>query len=94
MIRTYIGPTIVVLILRASGLTQGAAFGFILDFTGGIAASFTSFIMPSMIYLALTPNDSDRKWYWHAVSMLVFGVFIIITVPLVNILIISGAMKY
>ena len=86
-------PTLLVLVLRASGMTQSAAFGFILDFTGGIAASFTSFIMPAGIYLKLTPWSSAR-YYWHAMAMLVFGVFVIITVPTVNILILSGAMQY
>jgi hypothetical protein len=30
--------TVLVLIMRASGFTQGAAFGFILDFTGAIVS--------------------------------------------------------
>ena len=79
--------------MRASGFTQGAAFGFILDFTGGIAASMTSFVLPAGIYLKLTPS-ADAKYYWENVAMLLFGCFVLVTVPIMNILIVSGAAQY
>jgi hypothetical protein len=90
---SYIVPTVLVLILRSVGLAQGTAFGFILDFTGGIAASVTSFVMPALIYLKLIPQ-ANAKWYWHAVAMLLFGIFILFTVPIVNILLIAGSIHY
>ena len=86
-------PTILVLILRASGLTQGAAFGFILDFTGGIAASMTSFVLPAAIYLKLTPF-TEAKHYWETAAMLGFGCFVLITVPTMNVLILTGSVFY
>lgn len=83
-------PAALVLILRALGLTQGAAFGFILDFTGGFAASMTSFVIPAAIYLKLTSRPGS-KYYWETCAMLRFGCFI---VPTMSILIITGAGTY
>ena len=79
--------------MRASGFTQGAAFGFILDFTGGIAASMTSFVLPAGIYLTLTSRP-ESKYYWETCGMLLFGSFVLITVPTMNILIITGVGTY
>lgn len=83
----------IVLALRGVGLTQGDAFGFILDFTGGIASSFCSFIMPAMIYLQLTPK-AEARWFYPAILMLIFGVFVMFTVPIVISLILTKNMTY
>ena len=82
-------PLILVLIMRASGFTEGAAFGFILDFTGGVAASFTCFIFPAVIYLKSVPF-ATAKYYWMSCAMFLFGIFAVITVPIMNILILNG----
>lgn len=86
-------PLILVLIMRASGFSEGAAFGFILDFTGGVAASFTCYIFPAVIYLKVVPSLT-AKYYWPAWAMLLFGIFAAITVPIMNILIMNGNVTY
>ena len=78
-----VGTTGVVIFIRSVGLSQGHAFGVILDFTGSIAGSFISFVMPAAIFLKL--NSKEHKFYWPCVVMLVFGVFVMITVPIVSI---------
>lgn len=45
---------------------QGDLFGYILDITGGVAASVTSFIIPGLIYLGVTgdPDGSPGGIWW------------------------------
>jgi hypothetical protein len=76
--------TTLVLCLRFSGLSLGDAFGLILDFTGGVAGSMTSYVMPAAIYLKLMPKTAE--YYYPAVLMLIFGLFVMIMVPTVSIL--------
>ncbi|CAM9873496.1 unnamed protein product, partial [Pylaiella littoralis] len=40
--------------LNTVGVAQGDLFGYILDITGGVGASVTSFIIPGLIYLSVT----------------------------------------
>jgi len=77
--------TTVVLLLRDYSLEQGAAFGLILDFTGGIAGSGISYIMPAILYLTLTPKN-QAVYYYPCIGMLFFGCFAAVTVPVVSLL--------
>lgn len=65
---------------------QGDLFGYILDLTGGITASLTGFILPSLTYLAatkgLTPYKEEVVIYRRACFMLaVFGATVMVLVP-------------
>ena len=51
--------TVIVLLLRATGMASGTAFSLVLDLTGGIAGSLTSFILPTAIYLKIIPDDGS-----------------------------------
>ncbi|CAM9980323.1 unnamed protein product, partial [Scytosiphon promiscuus] len=52
--------------LNIIGVAQGDLFGYILDITGGVAASVTSFIIPGLIYLSVTgdPDGSPGGLWW------------------------------
>lgn len=76
--------TIIVLLLRYIGFSTGAAFGMILDFTGGVAGSITSFVLPALLYLKLMPRTASL--FWPAAAMLLFGIFVAITVPVASVL--------
>lgn len=39
-------------------------FGYILDVTGGVSASVTSFILPGLIYLGVTGDTDGRGLSW------------------------------
>ena len=54
--------TSIVILLRATGMASGDAFSVVLNLTGGISGSFTSFILPTMIYLKMFPNDGSWKY--------------------------------
>lgn len=65
--------------------TQGEAFGYILDFTGGVTASLTSFVLPAFIYLKGSeqqpPGEEGRRGYRLASKiLLVFGAALILVV--------------
>lgn len=78
---------------EATGVTQGALFGYILDLTGGITGSATSFILPGLVYLGATkeeafttrgygPGRSRYTYYRMGCQALVcFGVAVMIIVP-------------
>lgn len=74
----------VVFLLYSSGLTSGNAFSLILDFTGGLAASMTSFTLPGAFYLKLMPRTAPL-WY-PCVFMLLVGVVIAIVVPIYSVM--------
>ncbi len=74
----------IVLLLRYGGLDQGSAFGVILDFTGSIAGSLTSFVIPAAIFLKHA--EKSHSLYWPSVLMLIFGIFTMFTVPIVTVL--------
>ena len=65
---------VVVVVLLATGYSSGEAFSLILDFSGGIAGGFISFVMPGIIYLRLMPPDS--QYYTAAKCITAFGVCI------------------
>jgi len=78
-----------VLLLRYTGAHD--AFGLILDFTGSIANSITSFIMPAAMYLQLLRSDAAARDHIIDISknnnaganaMFAFGVFVMIIVPI------------
>eukprot|EP00752_Nemacystus_decipiens_P007560 g6753.t1 len=50
--------------LNAVGIAQGDLFGYILDVTGGVSASVTSFILPGLIYLGVTGDTDGRGLSW------------------------------
>jgi amino acid permease len=54
--------TFVVIMLQSSGLSSGSAFSLVLDLTGGVAGSLTSFILPAAIYLKEFPADGANNW--------------------------------
>ena len=71
------------LIIRYAGVSLGDAFGVILDFTGGVAGSVTSFVLPAAIYLKVMPTTA--YFCNFAKIMVVFGVFVMFMVPIVAI---------
>jgi uncharacterized membrane protein len=79
---------IIILLLRSAGFSQGNAFSLVLDFTGAITGSIISFILPGAFYLKLYQR-SDEFFYSCAV-MFVFGIAIMITVPILSVLNIVG----
>lgn len=44
------------LLLRSTGLSSGVAFSVVVNITGGIGGTLTSFIIPTAIYLQLTED--------------------------------------
>lgn len=57
--------TFIVIMLQSSGLSSGSAFSLVLDLTGGVAGSLTSFILPAAIFLKEFPEvegDNDISW--------------------------------
>ena len=78
----------VVLLLYYFGLSNGAAFSLILDFTGAIALSSTSFIIPSLLFLVGGRPNSAKYSLTNllAVAMLLFGLAVSITVPVFTVL--------
>lgn len=77
-------PAIVVLSFKASGISQGVAFGVILDITGGIGGSLISFILPGLFYIKL--KEKNAPLYKHCVSMIILGVFVLFFVPTMSII--------
>jgi len=69
---------VLVLILQSQGVASGKIFSLILDFTGGIGGSVSSFILPAAIYLKIMPEDSE--YYTKAKVMFVLGWFVMIAV--------------
>jgi hypothetical protein len=81
---TYVVPLVCVLLLFAAGLSSGNAFGLILDFSGGLAGSITSFVMPAAFYCKLMPREAPL--YWPCAVMFVVGVVIAIVVPVTSVM--------
>ena len=87
-----------VLGLRGAGLSKGEAFSIILDLTGSVAGSMVTFILPAALYmramdvaaddsgvrppLLVTFLSTAQEKRGPAV-LLVFGIFVLITVPTV-----------
>ena len=74
------------LLLEAHGLSDGEAFGVILDFTGGVVGSTVSFILPAVLYLDECRSGGDQRYVIMSYLMLVFGLFILIAVPTTSIM--------
>ena len=75
--------TFVVIILQSSGLSSGSAFSLVLDLTGGVAGSLTSFILPSAIYLKMFPEEADgsnRFRRTEAQAIFYIGIILMITI--------------
>ncbi len=69
--------TLFTLMFYYLGFASGAAFSLVLNITGGVAGSITSFILPSLVYLTLCPRDS--MYYW-AILVLIAGIALAISV--------------
>lgn len=48
--------TVLVMLLQATGMSNGNVFGTILDFAGGIAFSCISFVLPAWLYIVMHYN--------------------------------------
>lgn len=59
----------------ASGSTNGIAFSLVLNITGGVAASFVSFVLPGALYLKLVPREK-QKYRWASIANIAFGLAI------------------
>jgi hypothetical protein len=79
----YVAPVAMVFLLKGLGLSNGAAFGVILDFTGGLAASMTSFVLPGAFYVKLMSKDAPL--YSQCLFMLIFGIAVVFVVPIATI---------
>jgi amino acid permease len=77
-------PAISVLSFKATGINEGAAFGIILDITGGIGGSLISFIMPGLFYIKL--KEKDAPLYKHCISMIILGIFVMLFVPIMSVI--------
>lgn len=74
---------------------QGDLFGYILDLTGGVTASLTSFVLPALAYLSATggkastvpfvlngrPTDEIAAYRKGSWALLVFGCAVMVLVP-------------
>lgn len=48
--------TVLVMLLQATGMSNGDVFGTILDFSGGIAFSCISYVLPAWLYIVMHYN--------------------------------------
>lgn len=80
---------------------QDDVFGYILDITGGVAGSATSFILPGLIYLGATSDDGHlfsedggslryNGYRWVCKCLVAFGAIVMVVVPIGVILDASG----
>ena len=67
--------TAVVLVLQSTGLSSGEAFSLVLDLTGGLAGSTTSFIIPAAVFMKIVPDDGSWR---HFEAKVVFGLGFVI----------------
>lgn len=74
------------LLLHATGLSNGQAFGVILDFTGGVVFSIISFILPALLYVMDDSGTGDKQYTVPAYFMLAFGCFTFIAVPVASVM--------
>ena len=72
------GIVAVVLLLVSRGFTSGAVFSIILGFTGGVAGTMLSFILPAMFYLAKMPPAAPLHWVMRV--MLVGGLVVLVVI--------------
>lgn len=76
--------TAFVLMMLALGLSSGPAFALILNVTGGLGGSISTFIMPSAIYLKLMPRQTS-KLRPAAYGLMAVGVAVLVAVLTVEI---------
>lgn len=63
----------------ASGQTNGIAFSLVLNITGGVAASWVSFVLPGAMYLKLIPREK-QKYRIASIANIAFGLAVTIIV--------------
>lgn len=76
--------TLFLFFLNSLGFTSGEAFSIILNITGGISGSITSFILPSWIFLTL-PDTKNDFLYYPAWIILILGICIMFGVVIISI---------
>mmetsp|Transcript_28078 Transcript_28078/g.36793 ORF Transcript_28078/g.36793 Transcript_28078/m.36793 type:complete len:514 (-) Transcript_28078:164-1705(-) len=75
----------IVILFFYAGLSEGDAFGHILDITGGVGNSILGFVLPGAIYMKLTP-DKDHKRYRQAKYLMIWGIIVMIMVTVATII--------
>mmetsp|Transcript_27199 Transcript_27199/g.38699 ORF Transcript_27199/g.38699 Transcript_27199/m.38699 type:complete len:451 (-) Transcript_27199:40-1392(-) len=68
-----------VLLLYSAGWTSGQAFSIVLNLSGGIAGSMTSFVLPAAFYVINMPYSA--KYYTPCVMMFFLGTALIVLIP-------------
>jgi amino acid permease len=81
--------TMIVMLLRAAGLTKGEAFSAILDITGSLAGSALSFSFPALLFLRTVHPTWPYEGFMQngtrkATALLCFGICVMIIVPIVT----------
>lgn len=76
---------VVILILYSVGFTQGNAFALVIDFSGGVAGSLTSFIIPAALYLKLMKRQEEL--FYPCILMMIFGLFAVIYIPIETVMV-------
>jgi len=72
--------TAFVLMMLWLGLSSGPAFALILNVTGGIGGSLSTFIMPAAIYLKMMPRGQGSKLRGAAIALMLVGFAVLIAV--------------
>lgn len=83
---------LLVIFLLSTGLSSGAAFSLVLNLTGGIAGSLTSFILPTAIYIKISTSLENKlkiSTFKYYESRIIFGLGIIIMFVVVIMTILS-----
>jgi len=68
-----------VLLLYSAGWTSGQAFSIVLNLSGGVAGSLTSFVLPALFFLINMPYSAG--FYFPCMLMLLFGAVLFVLVP-------------
>ena len=79
--------TMMCLLLKYGGMSSGASFSVILNFTGGLSGSLTSFVLPASFFLKTNQigNNNNYLLYYSSVFMMLGGLVIMILVPVLAI---------
>ena len=76
-----------VLGIYSAGLSSGAAFNISLNFTGGLASSMTTFVLPAAFYLKLQPKPyTEPVYFWSVLITGLIGLFIAVLTPVFSVL--------
>ncbi|CAM9909644.1 unnamed protein product [Ectocarpus fasciculatus] len=67
--------------LKIMGAADGDIFGYIMDLTGGVGTSLTSFVLPSLIYLNV-PREGKGQYHTACTLLYWFGGALMVLVPI------------